>query len=117
MKVVKQAQLFLEFTCEGAAVICPMDPKKKPQNTLPPKYQAVNNLVPIRNKPYISQWYHTTLFSSVKQTLLQAINNGYLSAYLNLTIDMIKNHIPPSLITAKGHMHQSMNNLRYTKQQ
>ena len=58
----------------------------KPQLRTPHTHQAANSLMDRWTKPYLSQWYQTTLFGPAKQTILQAINNGYLIIYPNLTI-------------------------------
>ena len=70
-----------------------------------------------RTNPILVQWYHPTLFSPVKQTIFQAIKKGYFATWPNLTNGLINNHLPPSMTTAKGHMHQKINNLKSTKPQ
>ena len=70
-----------------------------------------------RTKPDLSQWYHTTLLSTIKQTLIQEINKGYFDTSTHLTIDVTNKHIPPSIATAKCHMHQTRKNINSTKQQ
>ena len=68
-------------------------------------------------KPELVQWYHATLFSLVKQTLIQAIKQGYIATWPYLTIDLTNKHLPQSMSTAKVHIHQTWNNLKSTKTQ
>ena len=68
-------------------------------------------------KPELEQWYHATLFSPVKQTLIQAIKKGYFATWPNLRSELINKYIPPSMATSKGHMHQTRKNLNSTKPQ
>ena len=82
-----------------------------------PTHQSANNFMEERTKPDPVQWYHITLLSTVKQTPIQAIKKGYLSTWTNLTIYLINKHLPPSMATAKGHMHQTRKNINYNKQQ
>ena len=82
-----------------------------PQPRPTPTNKSANNLMVDSPKPELLQWYHTTLCSPVKHALIQAINRGYFATQPNLTIDLINNHIPPSMATSKGHMHQTRNNL------
>ena len=70
-----------------------------------------------RNKLELAQWYHTTLFSSVKQTLIQEIKRGYFATWPYLKIDPINKQLPQPMATAKGHMHQTRKNLKSTKTQ
>ena len=68
-------------------------------------------------KPELAQWYHATVFSPVKQTLLQAIKKGYFTTWTNLTIVLINKHLTESMATSKVHMHQKRNILKPTKTQ
>ena len=70
-----------------------------------------------RTKSELAQWYHATLFSPVKQTLVQAIKKGYFATWPYLKIDLINKHLPQSMATAKGHIHQTRKNLNSTKTQ
>ena len=60
-----------------------------------------------RTKPELAHWYHTKLFSPAKQTLIQAIKKGYFATWSNLIIDLINKHLPQSMATSKGHVHQT----------
>ena len=74
-------------------------------------------MVADRTKPEQEQWYHATLFGPGKQTLIQAINKGYFATWPNLTRKLINKHLPPSMATAKGHMHQTRKKLKSNKPQ
>ena len=68
-------------------------------------------------KPELSQLYYASLFSPVKQTIVQAIMKGYFATWTNLKSERINKHLPISMATAKGHMHQTRKNLNSTKTQ
>ena len=70
-----------------------------------------------RTKYNLAQWYHATLFNPVKQTLIQSIKKGYFATQPNLEMGLVNKHVPPSMATSKGHMHQTRNNIMCTKQQ
>ena len=70
-----------------------------------------------RTKPELAQCYHATLFIPVKQTLIQAIKKGYFATCNYLTIKLINKHLPQSMVTSKGHIQQTQNNLISTKSQ
>ena len=88
----------------------------KPHPIPTPTNQSSNTIMNKSSKLELHQFYHTTLFSLLKQTILQAIKNSYLSTWPNLTINIIKRHIHSSLVTSKVHMNQSRNNFSSTKQ-
>ena len=79
--------------------------------------QSANNLMTYRTKPELEQWYHTTLFSRVKQNLAKSIKKVYFATWPNLSIGIINKHLPPSTATSKGHVHQTRENIKSTKQQ
>ena len=70
-----------------------------------------------RTKPDLGQWYHTTLFVPVNQTLVQSINKFCFATWSKLTIDLINKHLSPLIATAKDHLHQTSNNLNYKNPQ
>ena len=82
-----------------------------------PTHKSENTLMADITKPKLSQWYHATLFSPIKQTLIQAIKKGYFTTSPYLTIDLISNHLPQSMTKAKGHMQQTRKNLKSTNTQ
>ena len=54
-------------------------------------------------KPYITMYYHLAVFCPVLSTFITAINKGNFSTWPGLTEELIANHLPKSLATAKGH--------------
>ena len=49
-------------------------------------------------------------------TLIKAINNGHLTTFPGLTLNLIRKHLRPSIPTAKGHIKQERQNIQSTKQ-
>jgi hypothetical protein len=46
---------------------------------------------------------------------VQAIDNGHFATWLGLTADLVRKHLPKSMATAQGHMHQQGQNIRSTQ--
>ena len=69
-----------------------------------------------KTKAQLAMYYHACLGSPVVSTFLNAIKQGFLTTWPGLTVDLIKNHLPLSIPTAKGHLRQESQNLRSTKQ-
>ena len=67
--------------------------------------------------PELAQWYHATLSIPVNDTLIQEIKKVYFDTWTNLKIELITNHLPSPMATAKGQMHQTRKNLKLTKPQ
>ena len=51
---------------------------------------VVNNIYKCKNKKQLSQFYHASLFSPIKSTLLKAIKAGYFRGCPGLTSKVIK---------------------------
>ena len=113
MKVHKQGEVALEGNHNGELGIWKV--KLTPPQGPTPIHQSANILTADRTKPELSQWYHATLFSPVKQTLILVIKKGYFTTWPCLTIELINKHLPQSMATDKGHMHQIRKNLKFTK--
>ena len=116
MTVQKKGEVIIEGTCNVAAGMWQVKltpPQPSPTHT----HKSENTLIAERTKPELAQWYHATLFIPVKQTLIQEIKKGYFSTWTNLTIKLINNKMPQSMETSKGHMHQTIKNLKFTKMQ
>ena len=111
----KKGDLVLEGTRKLVSDMCNVHLATTLQPIPIPTNQSENNLIEDRNKPEMTQWYHTALFSPVKKTLIKAIKKGYFARWPNLTIDLINKHIPPSMETSKVHMHQTRKNIKFTR--
>jgi hypothetical protein len=61
------------------------------------------------------QFLHAAAFSPVTSTWIDAINNGHYTTWPGLTADAVRQHLPKSLATAKGHLDQARKNQRSTK--
>ena len=59
---------------------------------------------------------HATLFSPVPQTLQTALSKGYIHNFPGLSLQALKQHPPHTPATAKGHLDQTRQNQRSTKQ-
>ena len=89
--VHKQVEVVLEGNPNGEAGTWQV--KLTPPQGPTPTHQSANTLMADRTKPELTQWYNTTLFSSVKQTLIQAIKKGYFTTWTYLTINLINKHL------------------------
>ena len=110
MTVNKQVEVFLEETINGSTGVCQVQ-LITPQLSPTPTHQLANNLMAEKRKPDLAKWYHVKLFSFVNHTLVQANKKGYSSTWPNLTSNLINKHLPPSMATDKGHMHQTSKNI------
>ena len=54
-------------------------------------------------KPDLAMYYHRAAFPPVPTTFITEINNVNFSTWPGLTAELISNHLPKSLATAKGH--------------
>ena len=68
-----------------------------------------------KTKAELAMYYHACLGSPVVSTFINAIKQGYLATWPGLTVNLIKNHLPPSIPTAKGHLRQEYQKLRSTR--
>ena len=64
----------------------------------------------------LAQYLHAACYSPVKSTFQRAIKNGHFAAWPGLTVDIIQNHLPRSVATVQGHLHQERQGLQTTKQ-
>ena len=115
LTIHKQGEKFLKVNLNGEAGMWQV--KLTPPQGPTPTHQSANILMADRTKPELGQWYHATLLIPVKQTLIQAIKKGYFATCPYLTTNLINKHLPQSMATSKGHMHQTQKNLEYTKTQ
>ena len=69
-----------------------------------------------KTKAELAMYYHACLGSSVVSTFIHAIKQGFLNTWPRLTVELIKNHLPPSIPTAKGHLRQESQRLQSTRQ-
>ena len=69
-----------------------------------------------KTKAELAMYYHACLGSSVVSTFIHAIKQGFLNTWPGLTVELIKNHLPPSIPTAKGHLRQESQRLQSTRQ-
>jgi hypothetical protein len=69
--------------------------------------------------PHLSEriaFYHAALFSPSLSTWCDAIDNGHLTSWPELTSAQVRKHPPQSMAMHKGHMDQDRSNQRSTKQ-
>ena len=67
-----------------------------------------------RTNHKLAQWYHATLFSPVKHTIIQAIKKGYLYTWPNLKRKIINKHLTPSMEKSRYHIHQTRKKFKST---
>ena len=60
------------------------------------------------------QYLHTAYLSTVKSTFEKAIKQHHFKTWPGLTTDIL-DHLPKTLSTVQGHMHQKWQNLQSTK--
>ena len=95
-----------------------VDIGNKQQSTNKPEHPPIahiNNVLADATKPELAKYYHAACFSPVKSTWLKAIKQGFFKSWPGLTEELITKHLPASMNTSLGHMHQTRQGLRSTK--
>lgn len=82
-----------------------LKPKNHMANVIIHKKQNINDLM---------QYFHATLYSPTKSTLLKAVKNGNFIGWPGLTSNNITKHLQETEHTAKGHLDQHRKNLQST---
>ena len=103
-------------------------PRPEPTEKLPQyKYHAsqpgkqdyevstANNVYEIKTKKEIIKFLHKAAGSPVKSTWIQAIKNGQYTTWPGLTTKIVEKYLEKSQATVKGHMKQTRQNIRSTK--
>ena len=67
--------------------------------------------------PALVQFLHRACFSPVVDTWYKAIYAGYFTTWTCLTSKLVRNHIPASIATAKGHLRLSGQHFQSTRDQ
>lgn len=75
----------------------------------------VHSVYDCQGEKEITRFYHATLFSPVKSTLIKAVKKGYLRGWPGLKAQAIQVHIRNEEATVKGHMNQTRQGIRSTK--
>jgi hypothetical protein len=75
---------------------------------------VANNVYEYRKTCAFIQYLHKALFNPTKSALLQAVKNGHLITWPDLTEDAIHKHLKLTPATAMGHMNQRRQNIRST---
>ena len=65
----------------------------------------------------LAQYLHAACFSPVRSTFLKAIKNNHFQSWPGLTPDLITKHLPTSVATVQGHIHQERQHLQSTLKQ
>jgi hypothetical protein len=73
-----------------------------------------NNVYELRNTGALVHYLHNALFSPTKSAMLQAVKDGHLITWPDLTEDSINKHLKLTPATAMGHMNQRRQNIRST---
>ena len=76
-----------------------------------PTLQANGILRLDKTKQQLAMYYHATLGSPARSTLLRAIRQGHLVTLPGLTTQLISKHLPLSIDTALGHQDQESRGL------
>ena len=87
----------------------PTEPSPQPLNS------HASNAHKMTTKAELVQYLHRASFSLLVSTWTQAIDSGFSTTWPGLTSDLVRKHLPKSLTTSKGHIHQYQINVRSTK--
>jgi hypothetical protein len=85
---------------------------KQPNSHIPKT--IANELYESRNTGALVHYFHKALFSPTKSAMLQAVKDGHLITWPDLTEDAINKHLKLTPAMAMGHMNQRRQNIRST---
>ena len=71
-----------------------------------------NNVYELHKKRDIITYLHKAAFSPVPSTWIEAIETGFFTSWPGLAAKLVKNHLPKSTATVKGHLRQIRQNIR-----
>jgi hypothetical protein len=74
--------------------------------------EVSNNVYELRNTGVLVNYLHKYMFSPTKYALLQAVKNGHLITWPELTEQAINKHLKLTPATNMGHMNQRRQNIR-----
>jgi len=116
--VTKDTRLIISGNRNFTTGMWEVDIGNKQQSTNKPEHPPIahiNNVLADATKPELAKYYHAACFSPVKSTWLKAIKQGFFKSWPGLTEELITKHLPASMNTSLGHMHQTRQGLRSTK--
>jgi hypothetical protein len=61
------------------------------------------------------KFLHASCGYPVPSTWIRAIDSGHFATWPGLTANLVRKHLPQSMATAQGHMHQQRQNIRTTQ--
>jgi hypothetical protein len=79
-----------------------------------PELSVANNVYELRNTGALVNYLHKAMFSPTKSALLQAVKNGHIVTWPDLTEKAINKHLKLTPATIMGHMNQRRQNIRST---
>lgn len=89
----------------------------KPTPRYPAPQKQTINVIIRKDKTHqdLATYLHAAAFSPTHRTFIEAIKRKFFVTWPGLTTALIKNHLPPSVNTAKGHLNQEKSGLQSTK--
>ena len=75
---------------------------------------SVNSIYECANTKQLMKYYHASLGSHPKRTLVAAIKHGYLKEFKGLTAEQVNTHIGVEYATEAGHMQAFPKGVRST---
>ena len=79
-----------------------------------PGQPQANNIYELTKKLDIATYLHCACFSPVPNTWTAAIDAGFVSTWPGLTSQLVRQHLPKSVATAKGHLRTACSDQRST---
>ena len=79
--------------------------------------EMIFNLIKTSDPVELAMFYHQVLCSPPKSTLMKAIKNGQLRTFPGLTYELIRDYLPESTATDKGHMIRKRSGVQSTRNQ
>jgi hypothetical protein len=92
---------------------------KKPNRNISqkhPQIHSANSVYDLRKKCALVNYMHKTMFSCTKSALVHAVKKVHLATWPGLTVEAINKHLKLTTATAMGHINQTRQNTRSTKE-
>ena len=80
-----------------------------------PTLEVAYNAYQQKLSAHLMAYLHVCMGAPVVKTYINAIKNNWLSTFLGLTVEAVKQHLPKIIQTTMGHMHQVRQNIRPTQ--
>ena len=81
----------------------------------PTPFMSASNVYALSTKVDLVKYLHIAFWIPNPDTWFKSIDQGFFATFPGLTTALVKQHLPKSVATQKGHMKMARKNVRSTK--